>query len=96
MSSSMNVIAFKPADEKWQRMKAVYDACEAAGVRAPDKVERYFGGDKPDPAGVEVSEQELLTAGAVREWREEMREGYEVDVTELPPDVTIVRFFMSY
>jgi len=34
--------------------------------------------------------------GAVVEWKEDMREGFEVDVTKLPVGVTIVRFYNSY
>lgn len=32
MSMSLNVMGFKPPDEKWKQMKAAYEACCAAGV----------------------------------------------------------------
>lgn len=96
MSMSTHVIAFKPPDEKWQRMKAIYDACTAAGINVPDEVNRYFDHMPPDPAGVEISERVLRDAGAVTDYSADMREGFDVDVTKLPRDVTVIRFYDSY
>jgi len=90
------VVGFKKPDERWRQRKAIYDACEAANIEPPEEVCRYFEGDKPDPAGVNVSHAALRECGAVTEWEEDMSNGYEVDVTKLPPDVTVIRFVNSY
>lgn len=93
MSMHTCVVGFKPPDETWHKMKAVYDACTKAGVSLPTPVEKYFEGNDPDPAGVEVS---LKNSPACKEYRSVMREGYEVDLTKLPKDVKIIRFVNSY
>lgn len=54
MGMSTHVVGFIPPDEKWQKMKAVWDACRAAGVEVPEDVCDFFEGGEPDPAGVEV------------------------------------------
>jgi hypothetical protein len=96
MGMSTHAVGFKPPDAKWQQMKAIWDACEAADVELPDRVDDYFGGERPDPAGVEVSEDSLIAAGAVAKWKDEYSEGYEVHVDKLPQDVKIVRVYNSW
>jgi hypothetical protein len=86
---STHVTGYVPADEKWQQMKAVFDACTAAGVPVPDEVSRFFGYTAPDPAGVEVDLP-------VRPWGNITSSGYELDVDAIPEHVKIIRFFNSW
>ncbi len=96
MGMSTSVKGFKPPDDKWKKMKEVYDACAKAGVPEPSEVSKFFGYDKPDPAGVTVEEDALIKCGAVKEYSADMQDGYEIDVKRLPPDVTIIRVYNSY
>ena len=96
MGMDTYVIGFKPADEKWRAMKAVWDACKAAGIAPPVDVDRFFGGYTPAPHGVRIGQNDLLMCGAAREWSDESSSGFEVDVKKLPPDVTVVRFYNSW
>ena len=101
MSMSTHIIGFRPPDEKWRKMKAVWDACVAADMSIPNTVHEFFGGESPDPNGVEVDlfSSALYHHGkpsAVKKWNADMQEGFEVDVTKLPKDVTIIRFYNSY
>ncbi len=96
MSMSTHVVGFKPPDEKWRQMKAVYDACTAAKCRVPQEVWDFFGGDVPDPSGVTVPEGHLLSCGAVKPYTAEMENGYEIDIAKLPADVKIVRVYNSF
>lgn len=89
VSMSTYVKGFAPADETWQKMKDIWDACVAAQVRIPEAVDDFFDGEPPDPRGVEVG----LPA---REWRDGDREGYELDVADIPPHVTILRFYNAW
>ncbi len=93
MSMSYHIVGFRPPDAKWHKMKAAWEACDAAGLRIPAEVAEFFGHEDPDESGVEV---EIEDTESVTEYRAEMREGFEVDVTKLPPDVKIIRFFNSY
>jgi len=89
VSMSTNVAGIVPPDETWQQMKAVWDACEAAGVPVPDQVQDFFGGGQPDPAGVVI---EIET----RKYQNRDEKGYEVDLAGLPPHVKTIRFWNSW
>jgi len=91
MSRTMHVIGFRPPDVKWKSMKKVYDACKSAGVQPPSEVIEFFECVEPDDCGVRVNIDCAVTK------REESGEnGFEVDVTKLPTDVTRVRFYNSF
>ncbi len=99
MSRSTYIKGCRPPDAKWSKMKAAYDACQLAGVAVPDEVEKFFNGEPPDPSGVEVALMDYGNAkkrGIVTAYRDDAREGYEVDVTKLPKDVTLIRFVNSW
>ena len=86
------VIGIKPPDERWQHMKRVWDACVAAGVPVPDAVAAFFAYEAPDHAGVKVA----LPPNTVREWNGKEAEGFEVVLSDVPSDVTIIRFYNSW
>lgn len=91
MSMSTHVCGIRPPDEKWKKMKAAFDSCQNAGIEVPDEVWDFFGGERPDEAGVIVA----LPTDCATEWRAEMQDGYEVDISKLPKDVTVIRFAMG-
>lgn len=93
MSSSMHVVGFKPADDRWQKMKAVWDACSAAKVAAPTAVTLFFNGEDPSDEGVEVS---IEKHKCCKKYSEEMREGFDINLADLPADVKVLRFYTSY
>lgn len=93
MSMSKNVVGFKPPDATWQRMKAVWDACRVANVPVPTEVEDFFNGDAPDPAGVVV---DIEGESYVTEWNGVAANGFEVDLKQVPGDITILRFYNSW
>lgn len=91
MGMSTRVTGFAPPDEKWQKMKDIWDACIAAKIEPPAEVEKFFGDEVPDPAGVEVDLP-------VRKWISPRNpaDGYELDVAAIPPHVKIIRFYNSW
>ena len=93
MGMSMHVVGYKPADEHWKKMKAAWDACAAADIEPPEAVSDFF--DDEDPGDAPGKEVEIEGAGA-KEWKDDMREGYEVDITALPEGVRFVRFYCSW
>jgi hypothetical protein len=92
MSMSTHVVGFRPPDKKWKAMKKLWDACSEAGVDPPKEVEEFFNYKPPDEAGVEVE----LPETCLKEYEADMTEGYEIDVTKLPKDVTVIRFYNSW
>jgi len=93
MSSEQRVLGLKPADKKWKAMQKAWKACETAGVPVPEEVRSFFNGDIPDPKGVEVNINEAVT-----EWDEDEhgRRGTDIDISKIPPDVTIIRILVTY
>ena len=91
MSKSIEIKAFRPADENWEKMKAVWEACTKAEVKIPQEVGDFFNWQTPDPAGVETDISEAVT-----NWDADMQEGCEVDLLVIPKGVRRIRFIVSY
>jgi hypothetical protein len=90
---STHIKGFKPPNQKWRDMKAVWDTCEEADVEPPKEVYDFFEGEAPDEAGVEVDLEKLP---CVKTHNADMQEGFEVYVNNLPEDITVIRFYNSY
>lgn len=95
MGMSSYVQGIKPPDETFNKMYDAWDACQKAGVEPPKKVTDYFNDETPDEAGVVVS-LDATKKGPVQEFNDDMREGFEIDLRKLPPDIKIIRFVNSY
>lgn len=89
MGMSTHVTGFRPPDDDWKKMKAVYDSCKEAGIDPPEEVDDFFEGLPPDEAGVEV---DLI----YHEWTDDGCEGYEIHVDEIPAGVKIIRFYNAW
>ena len=93
MGMSTNIVGFKPADEKWNKMKDVWDICKMAEIDPPDEVLRFFDHVYPgDAPGMEVK----LSEPSVVEWSDRYRSGFEVNIDLLPKDVKFIRFYNSW
>ena len=97
MSMGSNVIGIKTPDEHWQRMRDIWDACQAAGVQVPEEVERFFNYEPPDEKGILVK-LAFPRHPCLREWSNAKKnaQGYEIDLTKLPSDIKTLRFYVSW
>jgi hypothetical protein len=96
MSMSSHVVGLRPPTEDYKKKLAAYLACEAAGVPAPKELENYFGGicaKSVEPNGMEV---DLYRHPAVKPYKGDAAEGFDVDLTKLPEGVTVIRFYNSW
>jgi hypothetical protein len=93
MGMSTHIQGFNVPDEQWKEMKAVWDTCRQAGIEPPEDVSKYFEWDTPDERGVEVKPKD---AECCSEFRDDYRDGYEIDVRELAADLTHIRPHNSY
>ncbi len=93
MGMSTHILGFKPADEKFNKMKAIYLSCEELEIDAPDEVENYFDGYGVEGDGVRV---ELENTDCCKEYCDDSSSGFEIDITKLPKDVKIIRFYNSF
>lgn len=87
MSMSTHAKGFRPPDEKWHQMKAVWEASEAAGLQVPEAVREFFNWHAPEENGIEV-EIESATA----EWKNDYCSGLVVELAKLPSNITHIRF----
>lgn len=94
MGMSMHIVGFTPPDEKWLKMKKIWDACEAADIEMPEEVEEFFNYEPPDEEGVLINLKN--TGFAVKEWSAEMEEGFQVELSKLPKDIKLIRFYCSF
>lgn len=94
MSVSMYVEGIREPDDRWRQMKAVYDACISAGIGPPEEVQTFFNDEAPDDAGIKIPLSwggDQITHG----WVSDNAEGLELDVADLPPQITKLRFYLS-
>lgn len=77
--------------DSWVKMKAVWDACEAAGVGVPDEVAAYFHDEIPEGEGPVV---QLQTSRNYRTG-DPVVYGLEIDVKDLPKGTRTIRFVVS-
>lgn len=100
MGMSMHVIGFKPPDETWEKMKAVWDACTAADLAPPPAVEEFFDWKKPDGSGVKIDLRGSACCeeyeACCEEYEEGGKVGFEIDLSKLPADVKVIRFYNSW
>ncbi len=91
MSMSTYVQGLKPKTEEYQIKLDIYNACEKINVEPPREIVDFFDG--------EICEEGIVTElpkEAVREYSDEYRDFFEVDLTKLSPDVSRIRFVNSY
>ena len=93
MGMSTNIIGFKPTDAKWKRMKTVWDTCKENDIKPPKEVSEFFEWCEPDDSGVAV---EIEHSEAVNDYAGGTGEGFEVDISKLPKDIKIIRFYNSW
>lgn len=100
MSADAHVIGFKPPDEKWQKMKQVYEACRLARIDPPDEVLKFFNYEPPGDHGVRVDLAAPYTLkqsfDCITRIDKNGYDGYDVDLSKLPDDIKILRFLISY
>lgn len=88
---STHAVGFIPPDEAWEKMKAVWEASEKAGIAIPNEVIDFFGGEEPTDAGREVDIKQALVP-----YEGDGLSGFDVKISLLPPEVTTVRFYNSW
>lgn len=88
MSMSTHVVFLRSADDPtYQKYLKIYRACEEAGLVAPPEVTSYFEDGEEGPLEVRCYP---------REWNDDMQQGYEIDVSDIPEGVKIIRFWNSW
>lgn len=97
MSMSTHIIGFMEPDETYKRMRDVWNICKAAGVSVPNEVVYYFHQHSidglPNNDGISI---ELEDIQGVKQYKDDMCDGYEINLDEFPKDIRKIRFFNSF
>lgn len=94
MGMSTKIVAFVSSNDPiFQKHWRIWTMCRDERVSLPKETEEYFRGcDSPE---------DKLTVNLVKgqhytDYHEDMVEGFEVDITKLPPGVQVLRFYNSF
>lgn len=100
MSATPHVALLRSADDpKYQKMSRALLALHDAGINdLPEELRTYFGiyeaGEfEEGMTGLDVGDERHP---AVKPYRADMREGFDIDVAKLPAGTCIVRVYTSY
>lgn len=93
MGSNLIIEGIVPADEKFKKMLAVWNACENAGVKIPAKVYEFFNNVEPDIKGVII---DLYENECISVYKKEMSSGFDIDLSKLPSNIKTIRVYNSY
>jgi hypothetical protein len=87
---STYIQGIKPPDSKWLKMKAAWDACTEVNVDPPPEVWEFFDGENPDEKGV------VIDIRIEKRTYHDHGDAYEINLKDLDPDITIIRFLNSW
>ena len=95
MGMSTHIIGFIPPDDIWKKLKQVWDSCKAANINHPDEVDEFFNGEEPDDNGVSINLEDTFEV-CCKAYHANASEGFEIDLSKVPKNVKIIRFYNSY
>ena len=91
---SMSITGFvSPNNEKYKKHAKVLIACLEADVSLPKETAEYFGSTYPDKY---LLDEKLEIEIKKHKYYEDMVEGFEIIVSEIPEDVHKIRFVNNY
>jgi len=95
MGMSTHITGFvSPENENYKKHSKVLLACLEAGVsELPKETSEYFGGKYPEKY---LLEEKLEIKIPHHEYSEDMTQGYEIIISEIPEGVHKIRFANSW
>ena len=83
-------------DEYHAKMVKAYEACGEAGTDIPVKLDEYFDSIDMDGHEAVAEDGKKLVELPTRKWADEVGEGFELDVADIPENVKTIRFWNSW
>lgn len=93
MGMSTSVYGIVPADDKFKKMKAIFDLCEEQGIEIPEEVIEFFNNEPPTEDGVKIY---MDGFDSVKKYTNDYQSGYEIHVDKIPNDIKIIRVVNSW
>jgi hypothetical protein len=88
------IVGIAEPDEKFQKMKAVYASCVEASIPVPDEVEEFFNYELPNDSGHKIHLSNITKI--VVDEKCDSCDVYEIELKDLPKNVTKLRFVNSW
>lgn len=93
MSVSYNIKGLMPVTDDYKKRLEIYKSCIELKISPPEEIRKYFEYDsEPCEDGIVV----YLKEGVVSESADYTSFYYDVDLLQIPRDVTKLRFEVSY
>ena len=90
MGINTYVIGFALSDEKYQKMKQIWENCIEMNISIPDEVDDFFNYEEPNEDGIEI---EIPN----QEWSDgDMSTGIEVNIKNILEIIEKIRFVNSW
>ncbi len=98
MGMSTRIEAFiEDTDPTYQKFKKVLLACNEAGINLPKEAQEYFGYTYPELEALNEKLKVKLRLGVhYMEYKADMIDGFEIKLSNLPKEITTIRFINSY
>lgn len=96
MSMSTGVYGLRDLGHTFDKMMLIKNFCDAQGVSYPKEVVEYFGEDVEEDEDYLRNELAHVDIKyAITEYGTDTEDGFEVDLSKLPEDVTKLRFYQG-
>ena len=95
MSVNLYVSEVIPADEKYNKMLSILNACKELNISPPDEVAEFFDHNgSPNIDGYETSYSSYgKLPNYIKNWEDNYRSGFEIEVDKIPKKVKIIRCY---
>lgn len=95
---NMTIKAFLSEENpEYKKHKEILFFCNKMNVSLPQETSDFFGNDSSESYVIENYLEQKLTEGVhYEEFSEDMTEGFYVNLTRLPRNVTKLKFTISY
>jgi hypothetical protein len=102
MGMSSRIQGIREPDEKFKKFIKIIKSLEDAGLSwedAPEEIQKFFDYDEPNHEGILIemgSTYGRILHESVTLHKEEMEDGFVVDISKLPKNITKIRFVNNY
>jgi len=85
-----------PTDEKYKKMKAIWDNCKALGISVPIEICDFFVDPEPCAQVYAEGMAAKLPANSIKTIDRNSSNSYIVDLRKIPEDIKLIVFEISY
>lgn len=95
MSATLVVEGLRDMNREFKNMMEIKLLCKKYKVSYPTEVSAYFGNNVNENEEYVTEEMTSIELPLI-DWKNDNREGYELNVSEIPKECTTIRCYLSY